>query len=74
LFVYARGLTRARRQQHIKGLVRQAATHVLGHAGVVRSIRSLGPMMLPQRMHRHKHAHSMGECVPLPVPPPAAAR
>ncbi|KAG6903025.1 hypothetical protein C0995_007458 [Termitomyces sp. Mi166 len=47
--------------KYIRELVRQTATHVLNNGGVVREIKYLGTLTLPQRMRRHKAVHSVGD-------------
>ncbi|OCH88266.1 hypothetical protein OBBRIDRAFT_780419 [Obba rivulosa] len=46
---------------HIKGLVTQAATHVMDRGGVVRHLNSWGTFSLPQRMRRHKKYYTIGD-------------
>ncbi|KAG6886156.1 hypothetical protein C0993_000674 [Termitomyces sp. T159_Od127] len=53
--------THVNEYRHIKELVRQTATHVLKEGGVVREIKYLGALSLPQRMRRHKAVHSVGD-------------
>ncbi|KAG6916669.1 hypothetical protein DXG01_005893 [Tephrocybe rancida] len=53
--------THVNEYKHIKELVRQTATHVLLAGGVVRDIKSMGTLTLPQRMRRHKTAHTIGD-------------
>ena len=48
-------------QMHIKGLVTQAAKHVMDKGGVVRRLNSWGTFALPQRMRRHKKYYNVGE-------------
>ncbi|KAI9461256.1 ribosomal protein S6, partial [Lactarius psammicola] len=47
--------------RQIKGLVRLAATHILGNGGVVRGIQYWGTETLPQRMRSHGASHDHGD-------------
>ncbi|KAI0256149.1 ribosomal protein S6 [Lactifluus subvellereus] len=47
--------------RQIKGLVRQAASHILNNGGVVRGIQYWGAETLPQRMRSHGISHEHGD-------------
>ena len=61
--IFRNPLMRSYSQRQIKGLVRLAATHILGNGGVVRGIQYWGTETLPQRMRAHGTNHDHGECV-----------
>ncbi|KAG5353766.1 putative 28S ribosomal protein S6, mitochondrial [Termitomyces sp. J132] len=53
--------THVNKYTHIKELVRQTATHLLNAGSVVRDIKYMGTLTLPQRMRRHKAIHTCGD-------------
>ncbi|KAI0081273.1 hypothetical protein K474DRAFT_1656770 [Panus rudis PR-1116 ss-1] len=46
---------------HIKGLVRRSASHIMDNGGVVRAIDWWGTKSLPQRMRRHRSIYTIGD-------------